>query len=250
MRMHDSLRRCTTPILVGCAIAVAPTLAVGLDNEPTPGVTPTTTQKEANENSAAAEQSERMESRKLIEKATDVVQRMRSDPKVAELLRSAKGVYIVPDFTRAALGVGGEGGDGVMLSHTGSGWTGPTFYDVGGLTVGLEAGISSGEVAFILMSDKAVENFRQQNKFSLSADAGFDILTYSANAGTSWGTGDVVTWTDTDGLFAGAGVGVADVRWNADRNGRYYGPDVTPDAALTGTLKAEQGAQLRTALPG
>ena len=111
MRMYDSLRRCTTPILVGCAIAVAPTLAVGLDNEPTPGVTPTTTQKEANENSAAAEQSERMESRKLIEKATDVVQRMRSDPKVAELLRSAKGVYIVPDFTRAALGVGGEGGD-------------------------------------------------------------------------------------------------------------------------------------------
>lgn len=250
MRMHESLRRYTAPIVVGCAIAVAPTLAVGLDSKGTPGVTPEPTQHEANENSKAGDEADRMETRGLIDRATAVVERMRSDPKVAELLRSARGVYIVPDFTRAALGVGGEGGDGVMLSHAGGDWTGPAFYDVGGLTVGLEAGISNGEVAFILMSDKAVRNFRERNKFSLSADAGYDILNYSANVGTSWGKGDIVTWSDTDGLFAGAGVGVADVHWNADRNRKYYGPEITPEAVLAGTAKAGHGGPLRNALPG
>lgn len=250
MRMHDRLRRYTTPIVVGCAVAVAPTLAVGLDSKTTPGVTPEPAQHEANENSKADDKADRMEAQELIDQATAVVERMSSDPDVAALLRDSKGVYIVPDFTRAALGVGGEGGDGVMLTHGNGGWSGPAFYDVGGLTVGLEAGISNGEIAFILMSDKAVQNFREKNKFSLSADAGYDILNYSANAGTSWGKGDVVTWSDTEGLFAGAGLGVADIHWNADRNSKVYGAGVTPDATLTGAMKAEQAAQLRGALPG
>lgn len=250
MRMHDNLRRYTTPLLVGCAIAAAPSLALALDTKATPGVTPTPTQVDQNQNSAASDKADRVEARTVVSDATEVVNRMQADPKVAAILRDAKGIYIVPDFTRAALVVGGEGGDGVMLSHTAQGWTGPAFYDVGGLTAGIEAGISNGEVAFILMSDKAVKNFRQQDKFSLNADAGFNILTYSGNAATTWGTGDIVIWSDTAGLFAGAGVGVADVHWNADRNARYYGADVTPDAALTGTMKAEGGGELRGALAG
>lgn len=250
MRMHDSLRRFTTPILVGCAIGIAPTLAVGLDKTSEPGVTPSPTKVEANENSSASVRADQMESRKLIEQATDVVRRMQADPKVAGLLRRAKGVYIVPEFTRAALGIGGEGGDGVMLSHDGGAWTGPAFYEVGGLTAGLQAGLSSGEVAFILMSDKAVENFSQQNKFSLDADAGYSVLTYSAKVEKSWGKGDVVTWSDTKGLFAGAAVGVSDVRWDADLNSRLYGAEVTPRAVLADRVEAEYGGNLRAALSG
>lgn len=250
MPMHDSLHRYATPLLVACAIATAPTLAVGIENEPTPGVTPTPTEQEANPNTADSADADRMATHGLVDEATTTVATMRSDPRVAEIMRDAKGIYIVPDFGRAALGIGGEGGAGVMLSHENGRWTGPAFYDVGGLTVGLEAGVSAGPVAFILMSDQAVANFKQRNSFSLSADAGFTVLNYSANAGTSWGKGDVITWSDTEGVFAGAGVGVSDVRWNADRNAQYYGTDVMPQSVLAGKMRTGDAERLKRALSG
>ncbi|MBI1188675.1 MAG: hypothetical protein GC206_15305 [Alphaproteobacteria bacterium] len=250
MRMHDSLRQYAAPLLVGCAIATAPTLAVGLDNEPTPGVTPTPTENETNPNTPDAAEADRTAAQELVDEAVTVVNAMQSDPEVAALMRRAEGIYIVPDFGRAALGIGGEGGAGVMLSHQDGTWTGPAFYDVGGVTAGLEAGISGGRVAFLLMSDQAVQNFKQKDSFSLSADAGFTILNYSANAGTSWGKGDVVTWSDTQGVFAGAGVGVSDVKWNAGRNAQYYGSNVMPNSVLAGNVRTERGGHLKDALAG
>ncbi|MEQ8393559.1 lipid-binding SYLF domain-containing protein [Thalassobaculum sp.] len=250
MQLHNSVCRCAAAWLVGCTLAAAPTLAVGLDNEPTPGVTPTPTEQEANQNTPTAMKADQVAVSDLIDEATDMVEAMRSDPEVAKLLRDAKGVYLVPDYGRVALGIGGEGGSGVMAAHEDGSWTGPGFYDVGGLTAGLEAGVSGGRIAFILMTDRAVDNFKQRNSFSLSVDAGIKVLNYTANAGTSWGKGDVVTWADTQGIFAGAGVGVSDVRWNADHNRQFYGTEVTPASALVGNMSADDAGPLLKALPG
>ncbi len=55
-------------------------------------------------------------------------------------------------------------------------------------------------MAFILMSDDAVNAFKSGNKITLDADAGFTIVNWSADAEASWGKADVVTWSDTEGL--------------------------------------------------
>lgn len=81
--------------------------------------------------------------------AVQVVQRMKADPGLTALLGTAKGVFILPDYGRGAL------------------------------IVGAQAGASAGSMALLLMSDRAVERFRSDRNFSLSADAGLSIGPYS-----------------------------------------------------------------------
>lgn len=46
----------------------------------------------------------------------------------------------------------------------------------------------------MLMNQKAVNSFMQDNKFSLTADAGLTIVDYTAKAQATAGRGDAVVW--------------------------------------------------------
>ena len=174
-----------------------------------------------------ADNGDRQDARSLVKEATSVVRQMKSDQKMARLLSKAKGVYIVPDFGRAGLIAGAKGGAGLMMAKTPTGWTDPAFYDFGGISIGAQVGASGGSVAFVLMSKDAVDAFKSGNKFSLNGNAGLSIINYSAGSQGSWGKGDIVFWSDTEGAYAGATVGVSDLNWDDDNNRGYYGRKVT-----------------------
>lgn len=171
-----------------------------------------------------------------VAQATDELRAMQADPDVANLLQQARGVYLLPEFGRGALVVGIRGGSGLLLTHENGQWSSPAFYNLGGISVGAQAGGSGGRVAFILMSQAAVDQFKDQNSFSLNADAGLSIINYSANAQASWGKNDIVLWSDTAGLFAGVEISATDISWDGDANRAYYGADVTPSQVMTGKL--------------
>lgn len=87
-------------------------------------------------------------------------------------MQQAKGVFIVPTYGRVALGVGGSGGAGVLLVKRDDGtWSDPAFYNIGGISVGVQAGAEGGPIAMVLNNEKGVSRFMQKNNFSLSADA-------------------------------------------------------------------------------
>ncbi|MYM76313.1 hypothetical protein GTP56_29650, partial [Duganella sp. FT134W] len=117
------------------------------------------------------------------ERVTDamrVVRQLEAEPRMKQLLQQAKGVLIVPAYGRAALGVGAHGGAGLLLLKRADGsWSGPAFYDLGGLTVGLQAGAEGGALAMVLNNDKAVGEFMKKNNFSLSAAAGLTVFNWS-----------------------------------------------------------------------
>lgn len=173
-----------------------------------------------------------------IQEAVQVVQRMKSDPDVAGLLRHARGVFILPDYGRAALGVGVQGGQGVLVTRKGQGFGNPVFYNMGGVSLGAQAGAAAGQVAFLLMSDRAVQRFRSSQKFSLNADAGLTIGPASARGQASGGKiDDVAVWSGTKGAYAGASVALTDVMVDQDANRKYYGSsDASPRAILDGKL--------------
>ena len=52
---------------------------------------------------------------KHVSEAVGVVQKMHAEPRMKELLQQAKGIFIVPTYGRAAVGVGASGGAGVLL---------------------------------------------------------------------------------------------------------------------------------------
>ena len=185
-----------------------------------------------------------------VSDALSVVRQLEAEPRMKQLLRQAKGVLIVPSYGRAAMGVGAHGGAGLLLlKGTDGGWSGPAFYDLGGLTVGLQAGAEGGPIALVLNNEKAVNEFMKKNNLALSADAGLTVLNWSRLARGTAGTGDVVAWSGTKGLFGDvAAVGINDIRFNQSLTNAYYGRTLSPREIAAGTVSNPQAEPLQQAL--
>ncbi len=176
--------------------------------------------------------------REEITEAVQVVQRMKRDPGLLALLERAKAVFILTDYGRAGFGIGAQGGEGVLVTRQGERFSNPVFYNLGGVSIGAQAGVAGGEVAMLLMTDRAVENFRSGRKFSVHADADLTIVDYARRAQVSAGkVEDIVVWSDTQGAYAGASIGITDVVVDNDANRAYYQHDtVTPRQILRGDI--------------
>ncbi|HEY0844396.1 MAG TPA: lipid-binding SYLF domain-containing protein [Noviherbaspirillum sp.] len=169
---------------------------------------------------------------------------MESDPNVAKLLQKAKGVFLVPQYGRGGLGVAARGGEGVLLVNNGGKWSNPVFYNFGGLSVGAQAGVEIGSMAMLLMSQKAVDNFTQQNNFSLTADAGLTIVNYTAKAQAATGREDVVVWADTKGAFADVAIGMTDIYFDEDENAAFYKAKIAAKEIVAGRVKSAAASEL------
>jgi len=186
---------------------------------------------------------------KHVSDAVGVVHTMNDDAGMTALLGRARGVFIVPTYGRAALGVGGAGGAGVlMVRHADGAWGNPVFFDIGGLSIGLQAGVEGGPIALVLLNQKAVDSFRNRNNFSLSADAGLTVVNFARMARGST-AGDVVAWSGSKGLFGNAAtVGINDVRYNQRVTEAYYGKPMTALQAIDSTETNAQADALRKVL--
>lgn len=183
-----------------------------------------------------------------VDKAARVVQRMQATPEMRALLQRSKGVFVVPDYGNAALGIGARGGAGVLLVRQGDTWSQPAFYNYGGVSIGPQAGAEAGAIAFVLNDQKALNSFMQNNKFSLNADAGLTLVDWSKKGAGAAGWGNITAWADTEGLFGGAALSVADVDYDEDETAAYYGRQVAARDVLSGTVSNPQAASLRQAL--
>ncbi len=195
----------------------------------------------SNSNIAATEESSN--ATEIVREASDVVQKLKADPQTRDALKQAKAVYIVPDYGRAGLGVGGAGGQGVLIANNNGTWSAPAFYNIGTVSLGLEAGVSGGSVAFLIMSDKALDGFRNQNNFSLNADAGLTIVNWSHRKQASAGKGaDVIAWSDTKGLYGDLAVSATDIFWDDGANKAYYQKSASARDIISGNVKAPESA--------
>jgi len=265
----------TATVLLSGALAVAPALAAGpTKDNPNPNTamqnnTPTPNNNMAKPNNMAksnkgvttngvGNNSSTMNTKmhtadhakSLVNKAVAEVKKIEKDPQLKKLIAKAKGIYLVPEFGRGALIVGGRGGAGVVLAHVNGKWTNPVFYNFGSISFGAQAGASSGHVAFLLMDQSAVDAFKSGNKISLNAGAGLSIVTYSANGQASWGKGDIIMWSDTAGAYAGATISVTDLNWDDDTSKAYYGRKVDPSEVLAGKINTPSAEYLKQVMPG
>ena len=182
--------------------------------------------------------------------AVKVVQRMLEETRMKDLLQQAKGIFIVPTFGRAAVGVGASGGVGLLLTRRADGnWSDPAFYNIGGLSVGAQVGAEGGALAMVLNNDKAVNKFMQKNAFAVNAAAGLTLVNWSKIAQGNLGDGDVVVWASTKGLYGNlVAVGVSDIRFNQNLTNAYYHQSVSVAEALAGKYPNTQADLLKLTL--
>lgn len=229
-----SADRVNVPLLLLAALALA-LAGCGEAERPTPAAAPERGEDET-WTDEALEQAE--EARELVRDAAVVAQEMRTEEDLRLLIDGARGVFVLPDYGKGAIGVGARGGEGVLVVRTGDGWSGPAFYDLGAVSLGAQVGGSAGAIVMLLMSESAVAPFKEETTFSLNADAGFSLLDYSARAQESVGKGgDVVLWSDMEGAFAGVSLGVTAINWDGEENDAYYGEPVQALDVLNGLVR-------------
>lgn len=177
-----------------------------------------------------------------LTEAVQVVQRMKSDPEMALLLQRARGVFIMPNYGRGAIGIGAQGGEGVLVTRQGDGFSNPVFFNLAGISLGAQAGGSGGPLAMLLMTDRAVRNFASGKTFSINADAGLTIVDYSERAQASAGkVQDIIVWSGTRGVYAGASIGVTGIVADDKANRAYYRrSEVAPSQILGGNIPNPQ----------
>ena len=187
---------------------------------------------------------------KNVQDAVAAVKRLEADTTMQHVLAEAKGVFIVPTYGRAAFGIGGQGGSGVLLvKQSGGQWSDPAFFNIGGISIGAQLGAEGGPIAFALMNDKAVQRFSGNNNFSLSADAGITVINWARLAQGSTGGGDVVAWSGARGLFGNvATLGANDIRFNQRLTTAYYGKPTTTAEVISGKAKNPDSQTLKQVL--
>ena len=183
----------------------------------------------------------REEARDTLDSAIATAKKLMAEDDMDMDLSQVKGMFVVPNYARVAAGVGASGGEGVLFvrengNWSSQNWTQPMFYNVGAISAGAQVGIEAGEIVMLLLTEKAVDTFMQQNNFSLNADAGLTILGFSERAQAAAGKGDIVIWSDTAGAFADLAVTIEDIFWEEEENDAFYGQQVKPDMVLMGDV--------------
>jgi len=237
----------TRVILTACAFALTSvsnfaTAQNTNQKDPTAANPPDTSHEHGNTAQDAAQQ---------VTEATGIVKQMEREAGIRPLLQQGQGVFIMPKYKRAALIVGVGGSKGVLLVKQKGKWSDPAFYETGGISAGLQAGVEAGAIALILNNQKAVDSFNRENNWSLNADAGLTIVNWSPKVQASAGKGDIIAWSDTKGLFGDLAVSITDIRFNRDQTAAFYGKQVALQDILSGKAKVSspQVAALKQALP-
>ena len=133
-------------------------------------------------------------------------------PDAVRLMSGARGVLIIPELVQGGFILGAAGGRGVLLARTKPGdWSYPVFYGMGSGSIGLQVGGKVSEIVFIIRTEKGLQAILD-HKFKFGAEAGVTMVAVGIGlegASTSAGGADVVAFSNSAGLFAGASIEAA-----------------------------------------
>ena len=145
-----------------------------------------------------------------------------------DLLDRAECVVILPSVKKAAFGIGGSYGRGVMICRSGLHYTGPwgapALYALEGLNIGFQLGGQATDFVLLVMNPKGAESLLT-SKVKLGADA-------SAAAGPKGRTAEAATdvvmnaeilsYSRSKGLFAGISLEGSTLRSDGGANEKLY----------------------------
>ena len=190
---------------------------------------------------------------KRLQEASQVVREMRDMPDKGvpdDLWNRAECVLVIPSMKKAALGIGGEYGRGVMSCRsskegatkegaTGS-WSAPLFMQLAKGTWGLQIGAAEVDLVLLVMNQRGAEKLLN-NKVSLGADAtvaaGPVGRAGSASTDAQF-SAEILSYSRSRGVFAGIDLSGGVLRPDEDANTDVYGPDKSARDIVMGTSVA------------
>ena len=186
-----------------------------------------------------------------LEKATNVLNEVMATPDKGipnDLLEKAVCVGIVPSEIKGAFVVGGTYGRGVLVCrrHGNGQWGAPSMFTLGGGSFGFQIGAKATDVVFIVMNAAGARKLVQDSvKIGAEISAAGGPVGRSAEGATDAQLhAEILSYSRTRGLFAGASLEGAVVKQDKDDNKNLYGREVSARQILIdGDVAAPPAAQ-------
>ena len=152
------------------------------------------------------------------------------------LLRKAHGIAIIPGVVKAAYGIGGEYGRGVLLVQDKGVWSNPSFVTLAGGSLGWQIGIQRSDLVLVFKTRRSIDNIAE-GKITLGADASVAAgpVGRGAQANTDLDMkAEIYAYSKAKGLFIGISIKGAAIQIDADANEKFYrDPEITARRIFT-----------------
>jgi lipid-binding SYLF domain-containing protein len=163
-----------------------------------------------------------------------------------DLLEKAHCIVIVPELKTGAFILGGKYGKGYLSCRNkgGGGWSAPGTVRIEGGSVGFQIGGSSADLIMLVMSERGSDKLLA-SQFTLGAEgsvaAGPVGRTATAQTDAQMHA-DILSWSRTQGLFAGVALEGATLRQDLDDNAALYGKPLKNRDIVRGGVSAPKAA--------
>jgi SH3 domain-containing YSC84-like protein 1 len=163
-----------------------------------------------------------------------------------ELLEKAHCVVIVPGLKTAAFVVGGKYGKGYLSCRntSGTGWSAPGTVRIEGGSVGFQIGGSETDLIMLVMNERGA-NKLLESKFTLGAEGSVAAgpVGRTATAQTDLQMkADILSWSRSQGLFAGLALEGATLRQDLKDNAVLYGKKLENREIVTKGVRVPHAA--------
>jgi len=186
----------------------------------------------------------------LVTECAEILGKMKREDIInMDLVKDAKGIVIL-NVTGFSIGIGGSGGDGILIAKTDKGWSGPVAITTQGGTFGIDIGGTDRDLVLLLMNNGVVnkwatgENFGQSSASVAAGPSGATVLDSTMK------NKDCYIYTTTKGAKLGVNFGGFDVDINNEANANYYDKpmvsvnDILNSAAQVPALKKDGLARI------
>lgn len=166
-----------------------------------------------------------------------------SKKSIKEQMAAAKAVAIL-NIAQGGIGIGGEGGGGVVLKRVGSGWGAPYAIDAAAGTIGAQLGGQGKDVLILFNSDGALSDFL---KGEMQLQAVAEGTGGSESGNTRSKSSEREIFVKGSGLYGGAELGGMKFSASNKINAGSYGPAATSTDILDGKVTKPDGTSSLTA---
>jgi lipid-binding SYLF domain-containing protein len=150
------------------------------------------------------------------------------------ILDNADCIAVFPQVIKAAFGVGGRGGRGVVVCRRSGGWSAPAYLNLGGASFGLQIGAEATDYVMLFMTPESARSLMETNvKLGGNASVAAGPVGREAGAATDLKlNAQILSYSRSKGLFAGAALEGAVIETANDDMKEVYGPDATARQVL------------------
>lgn len=159
---------------------------------------------------------------KLVPDCAEILGRFKREDIInMDLVKEAKGIVIL-NVTGFSIGIGGSGGDGILMAKTDKGWSGPVAITTSGGTMGIDVGGTDNDIVMLLMNNGVVSKWASGEHFSSSSAQAVMGPKGGAALDATMKTRDFNVYIWNKGAKLGVNFGGFDVDVNEEANANYY----------------------------